>query len=103
MVTVDSHESAQHRAITRVIVAEAGMMIRTRSRLHRFAMALAVALAMSSGSTVGHAFTAEQQRLCTGDAFRLCGSEIPNLERITLCMRQHIAELSQGCRSVFEK
>jgi hypothetical protein len=75
----------------------------TRPLLQRFAMMVSVALALIASSTAGRAFTAEQQRLCTGDAFRLCGSEIPNLERITLCMRQRIAELSQGCRSVFEK
>jgi hypothetical protein len=60
-------------------------------------------LALIAGSTVSHAFTAEQQRLCTSDAFRLCGSELPNLERITMCMRQHIADLSPGCKAVFEK
>jgi len=51
-----------------------------------------------------HAFTQEdQQRLCTGDVFRLCASEIPDRARITACMRRQRASLSQGCRSVFGK
>ena len=50
------------------------------------------------------AFTQEdQQRLCTGDVFRLCSSEIPNVARITACMHRQRANLSQGCRSVFGK
>jgi hypothetical protein len=51
-----------------------------------------------------HGFTQEdQQRLCTGDVFRLCASEIPDRARITACMRRQRASLSQGCRSVFGK
>ena len=53
---------------------------------------------------VGHAFTQEdQRRLCTGDVFRLCSSEIPSVERITACMHRQRANLSPGCRSVFGK
>jgi hypothetical protein len=101
-ITVQVGESAQHPVLTNAIDSEADMT-RARSLLHRIAITVAVVLALMASSTVGHAFTAEQQRLCTGDAFRLCGSEIPNFERITLCMRQRIADLSKGCRSVFEK
>jgi hypothetical protein len=50
------------------------------------------------------AFTEEQARqLCTGDVMRLCSSEIPNVERITACMRRQRANLSEGCRAVFGK
>jgi hypothetical protein len=50
------------------------------------------------------AFTEEdQQRLCTGDVFRLCSSEIPNRGRIIACMHQKRAQLSAECRSVFGK
>jgi hypothetical protein len=38
-----------------------------------------------------------------GDAMRLCASEIPDVERITACMRRQRANLSDGCRSVFGK
>jgi hypothetical protein len=51
-----------------------------------------------------HAYTQDdQRRLCTGDVLRLCASEIPNVERITACMRKQRASLSEGCRSVFGK
>ena len=50
-----------------------------------------------------NAYTQEQARLCTSDAFRLCSSFIPNVEQITLCMRKQKSKLSTGCRSVFDK
>jgi hypothetical protein len=53
---------------------------------------------------MSHAFTQDdQRRLCTGDVLRLCASEIPNVQRITACMRKQRASLSEGCRSVFGK
>ena len=35
------------------------------------------------------AFSAEAQQMCTGDAFSLCSSEIPNIPAITACMFKH--------------
>jgi hypothetical protein len=65
---------------------------------------LAVACALSSTlSTAGFAFTAEAQKMCTGDAFRLCSSEIPNIPKITACMMKHRADLSAGCRAVMDR
>lgn len=66
------------------------------------ARGLAFCLAMLPAT--GHAFTQDdQRRLCTGDVFRLCASEIPSVERITACMRKQRAHLSEGCRQVFGK
>ena len=63
---------------------------------------LAFCLAMLPAT--GLAFTQDdQRRLCTGDVLRLCASEIPNVERITACMRKQRSSLSEGCRSVFGK
>jgi len=63
---------------------------------------LAFCLAMLPATS--HAFTQDdQQRLCTGDVFRLCSSEIPNRARIIACMHRQKASLSQGCRNVFGK
>jgi hypothetical protein len=36
-------------------------------------------------------------------AFRLCGAEIPNVERIIACMKANKTNLSPGGRSVFDK
>jgi len=49
------------------------------------------------------AFSAEAQQMCTGDAFRLCSSEIPNIPAITACMVKHRTELSSGCRTVMDR
>ena len=54
-------------------------------------------------STASFAYTAEAQQMCTGDAFRLCSSEIPNIPAITACMIKHRADLSPGCRAVMDK
>ena len=54
-------------------------------------------------STASFAFSAEAQQQCTGDAFRLCSSEIPNIPKITACMVKHRSDLSAGCRSVMDR
>ena len=41
--------------------------------------------------------------MCTGDAFRLCSSEIPNISKITACMMKQRASLSSGCRAVMDR
>ena len=67
---------------------------------------LALTIAASLGamtSTETFAYSAEARQQCTGDAFRLCSSEIPNIPAITACMFKHRAELSQGCRSVMDR
>jgi hypothetical protein len=48
------------------------------------------------------AYTPEQQQACTGDVFRLCSSEIPDVDRITGCMIRNKTQLSAECRAQFE-
>ncbi|MGJ4927087.1 hypothetical protein ACQR1I_03685 [Bradyrhizobium sp. HKCCYLS2038] len=57
-----------------------------------------LALLMPNGA---RAYTAEQEQACTGDAFRLCSSEIPDVDRVTACMVRRKAELSSPCRAQF--
>ncbi|WP_442895100.1 hypothetical protein [Bradyrhizobium sp. AZCC 2230] len=45
--------------------------------------------------------TWEQQRACTPDVWRLCGSQIPDVNRIVACLRQNSSQLSEQCRAVF--
>ena len=67
-------------------------------------LALSFAVSISAiSSTASFAYSAEAQQQCTGDAFRLCSSEIPNVSKITACMIQKRAQLSTGCRSVMDK
>jgi hypothetical protein len=44
----------------------------------------------------------EQQMACTPDVFRLCGSQIPDVNRIVGCLRQNATQLSGPCRAVFD-
>jgi hypothetical protein len=62
---------------------------------------IAASLAFGMLTTASQAYSPEQQQLCTGDAMRLCSSEIPDVERVTACMIRQKAQLSDGCRSVF--
>jgi len=66
--------------------------------IRRFVATFAVAASFVTISSASFAYTAEQQRLCT-----FCSSEIPNIEKITMCMRKNKANLSTGCKSVFDK
>jgi hypothetical protein len=71
-------------------------------RLAGLTLAFAVSVAALS-PTSSFAFSAEAQRMCTGDAFRLCASEIPNIPAVTACMIKNKANLSAGCRAVMDK
>jgi hypothetical protein len=67
-------------------------------------IALAFAASLSAiSSTASFAFSSEAQAQCTGDAFRLCSDDIPNIPKITACMFKHRAELSTGCRTVMDR
>src|SRR5688572_33187528 len=48
-------------------------------------VATAVAIALTAFAAHAQEATAEQRRACTPDAFRLCGSHIPNVAAITAC------------------
>jgi hypothetical protein len=47
--------------------------------------------------------TWEQQRACTPDVWRLCGAQIPDVDRIVACLRRNTPQLSDPCRAVFEQ
>jgi hypothetical protein len=76
-------------------------MALTSSKIGRSKLVITTAL-MFGLLTVSQAYTLQQQQMCTGDALRLCGSEIPNVERITACMERQRESLSDGCKAVFE-
>ena len=46
--------------------------------------------------------TSAQRAACTPDVFRLCSSEIPNVEAIRSCLRTKKTSLSTDCRAVFD-
>ena len=74
----------------------------TAIALRRFGPVFALAL-LAASVEPAFAFSFEAQLKCSGDAYRLCSSEIPNVEKITACMKQRRELLSAGCRDVMER
>ena len=64
-------------------------------------MLLATVLGVSISPAAGQTYTPEQEQACTGDAFRLCSSEIPDVGRVTACMVAKKDQLSPPCRVYF--
>jgi hypothetical protein len=74
------------------------------SKFRQAGLVAAFALSVSAlSSSQSFAYTSEAQQMCTGDAFRFCSSEIPNIPRITACMIKHRSQLSAGCRQVMDR
>jgi hypothetical protein len=72
--------------------------------LRQAGLVLACAASFSAlSSSASLAFSAEAQQMCTGDAFRLCSSDIPDIAAITACMVKRRARLSSGCRTVMDR
>ena len=80
------------------------LMSKIPSKIRDASLAIGVAICVTAFSpTASFAYTAEAQQMCTGDAFKFCSSEIPNIPAITACMYKHRAQLSVGCRAVMDK
>lgn len=64
---------------------------------------LAAAFAAISAVTAANAATEDDQaKACRGDAMHFCAADIPNRQKITACMKQHLDELSPACRAMFK-
>jgi hypothetical protein len=76
-------------------------------RVHRIVLSLAISAAcgiaiQNPAFAEEYRGTVEQQMACTPDVWRLCFDQIPDVNRITACLRQNTPQLSGPCRSVFE-
>jgi len=76
-------------------------------RIHPIALSLAISAAgvtamQTPASSDEYRGTFEQQLACTPDVWRLCGDQIPDVNRIVSCLRQNTPQLSGACRAVFE-
>ncbi|MEA3082557.1 MAG: hypothetical protein QOC89_254 [Paraburkholderia sp.] len=73
------------------------------NRIHvLLASSLAFSVAALSAATAANAASEDDQaKACRGDAMHFCSAEIPNKEKITACMKQHVDELSPPCRAMF--
>jgi len=76
-------------------------MATIRIRNFHAGLMLVAALAVSMWPATGRAYTPEQEQACTSDAFRLCSSEIPDVDRVTACMVAKKSQLSPPCRAQF--
>ena len=79
------------------------MTISFATMLRRTALAVTVVAPVWLVASTSLAYTLEAQQMCTGDAFRLCSDEIPDIPKITACMFKHRADLSPGCRAVMDR
>jgi hypothetical protein len=59
------------------------------------------ALLLSAETSATAQGTEAQREACTPDAFRLCGAYIPDVDRITACLRSNGSRLSKPCYDVF--
>jgi hypothetical protein len=75
-----------------------------KSGLLKIALVVACIAAVTTLSPrASFAFSSEAQQMCTGDAFRLCSGEIPNIPAVTACMIKNRLQLSSGCRVVLDR
>ena len=72
-----------------------------RSGNFPFMLLSAMALAWVVWPAASRAYTPEEEQACSGDAFALCGPEIPDVDRVTACMVRKQSQLSPGCRVYF--
>ena len=73
-------------------------------RIEKIATLVAIAVTATALQTSpGLAFSSEAQQMCSGDAMRLCASEIPDISRITACMVRNKHHVSPGCRAVMDR
>lgn len=79
------------------------MTVSHTEAVRQIAAILAVATSLTALASPSFAFSAAAQQQCTGDAFRLCSSEIPDIGRITACMVKNRSSLSSGCRIELDK
>jgi len=75
------------------------MAVRSRN----FELGLMLAVAVSIWPAVSQAYTPEEEQACSGDAMRVCGAFVPDVDRITLCMIQNKSQLSPPCRAFFRE
>src|SRR5262249_386859 len=77
-------------------------VMRTKLIVLSLVLPLGGTLMPSAVSAEPYRGTWEQQMACTPDVWRLCGSAIPDVERITACLRYNTPNLSDGSPPLFQ-
>jgi hypothetical protein len=65
----------------------------------RFAAVLLGSILLAAPAAAERGTSAERAA-CTPDVFRLCMSQIPDVDQIVACLKKEKAHLSNGCRRV---
>jgi hypothetical protein len=92
-----------HRKSVRQIDPKEGFDMRADRIAVSFALAAGCGVAVQTPAfSQDNQGTMEQQLACTPDVFRLCGDQIPDANRIVVCLRQNTLRLSRPCRAVFD-
>lgn len=78
------------------------MHARTCIRISGLAGTALVALAAAQLPALAHSGSADEQRACTPDVFRLCAAEIPFEDKIVQCLNRKVSMLSPACREVMD-
>jgi hypothetical protein len=73
-----------------------------KMRIVRFLCLLAVLAGVSIYRADGAAAqgTDAERQACTPDAMRLCGDAIPDVGKVTACLKAKNSQLSEACRAV---
>lgn len=74
------------------------MVIRVLVGAALLASATAAAQAKNNGPTLRD----RQQAACYGDVQRLCGSAMPDIEKVTACMKPKKSLVSAPCRALWD-
>jgi len=83
------------------------MDVRNRRLFRRIALCFAVPAGLALMAFLVPAPAAaqgspQQRAACEGDAMRLCGAHVPDVQKITACMSRNRRSLSAACRAVFD-
>ena len=76
-------------------------------RLPKFAMICAITIVspiIVSDNVLSQEYRGSvgDQMACTPDVWRLCGAQVPDVNRIVACLRRNSLQLSEPCRAVIE-
>lgn len=100
MRRIKPRAAPQNQVVQPTELGDAFFMTRYQTIASLFAFA---ATAMAFQTSPSLAFSSEAQQMCTGDAMRLCSSEIPDISRVRACMVRNKAQVSPGCRAVMDR
>ena len=100
MWQIKPRAAPQNQVVQPTEIGDAFFMTRCQMIATLFAFATTAIVVQTSSS---FAFSSEAQQMCSGDAMRLCFSEIPDIPRIIACMVRKKAQVSPGCRTVMDR